>query len=116
MNGHVSPWMDDELSIFREAAARFLDAEMVPNDPQWRKQQNVGAEIWRKAGALGFLCTDVSAEFGGGGGDFRHEAVLYGELGRRGLSGFGQGVLTTWSITARRSRSGAFCRAWPRAN
>lgn len=92
MNGHVSPWMDDELSIFREAAARFLDAEMVPNDPQWRKQQNVGAEIWRKAGALGFLCTDVSAEFGGGGGDFRHEAVLYGELGRRGLSGFGQGV------------------------
>ena len=92
MNGHVSPWMNDELSIFREAAARFLDAEMVPNDPQWRKQQNVGAEIWRKAGALGFLCTDVSAEFGGGGGDFRHEAVLYGELGRRGLSGFGQGV------------------------
>jgi acyl-CoA dehydrogenase len=92
MNGHVSPWMNDELSIFREAAARFLDAEMVPNDPQWRKQQNVGAEIWRKAGALGFLCTDVSAEFGGGGGDFRHEAVLYAELGRRGLSGFGQGV------------------------
>lgn len=92
MHGHVSPWMNDELSIFREAAARFLDAEMVPNDAQWRKQQNVGAEIWRKAGALGFLCTDVSAEFGGGGGDFRHEAVLYGELGRRGLSGFGQGV------------------------
>ena len=92
MNGHVSPWMNDELSIFRDAAARFLDAEMVPNDPQWRKQQNVGAEIWRKAGALGFLCTDVSAEFGGGGGDFRHEAVLYAELGRRGLSGFGQGV------------------------
>jgi acyl-CoA dehydrogenase len=92
MNGHVSPWMNDELSIFREAAARFLDAEMVPNDAQWRKQQNVGAEIWRKAGALGFLCTDVSAEFGGGGGDFRHEAVLYSELGRRGLSGFGQGV------------------------
>jgi acyl-CoA dehydrogenase len=92
MNGHVSPWMNDELSILREAAARFLDAEMVPNDAQWRKQQNVGAEIWRKAGALGLLCTDVSAEFGGGGGDFRHEAVLYGELGRRGLSGFGQGV------------------------
>ncbi len=92
MDSHVSPWMNDELAIFREAAARFLDAEMVPNEAQWRKQQNVGAEIWRKAGALGLLCTDVSAEFGGGGGDFRHEAVLYGELGRRGLSGFGQGV------------------------
>jgi acyl-CoA dehydrogenase len=65
---------------------------MVPNDAQWRKQQNVGRDVWRKAGALGLLCTDVPEDYGGGGGDFRHEAVLYGELGRRGLSGFGQGV------------------------
>jgi acyl-CoA dehydrogenase len=92
MNERASPWMTDELAIFRETAARFLDAEMVPNDAQWRKQQNVGKDVWRKAGALGLLCTDVSADYGGGGGDFRHEAVLYGELGRRGLSGFGQGV------------------------
>jgi acyl-CoA dehydrogenase len=92
MNDYISPWMDDELSIFRGTAARFLEAEMVPNEAQWRKQQNVGKEVWRKAGALGLLCTDVSAEYGGGGGDFRHEAVLYEELGRRGLSGFGQGV------------------------
>ena len=41
---------------------------------------------------MGLLCTDVSAEYGGVGGDFRHEAVLYEELARRGLSGFGQGV------------------------
>ena len=65
---------------------------MVPNESEWRKQQNVGKEIWRKAGAMGLLCTDVSAEYGGVGGDFRHEAVLYEELARRGLSGFGQGV------------------------
>lgn len=84
--------MDEDLAIFRETAARFLEAEMVPNDAQWRKQQHVGKEIWHKAGALGLLCTDVSADFGGGGGDFRHEAVLYEELARRGLSGFGQGV------------------------
>ena len=92
MNGYVSPWMDDDLSIFRDAAARFLEAEMVPNEEQWRKQQHVGKEIWRKAGATGLLCTDVPAEYGGMGGDFRHEAVLYEELARRGLSGFGQGV------------------------
>src|ERR1700688_4748625 len=97
MNGpstgaYVSPWMDDDLAMFRDAAARFVEAEMVPNDEQWRKQHNVGKEIWAKAGALGLLCTDVSAEYGGVGGDFRHEVVLYEELGRRGLSGFGQGV------------------------
>jgi alkylation response protein AidB-like acyl-CoA dehydrogenase len=92
MNSYVSPWMDEDLTIFRNAATRFLEAEMVPNEEQWRKQQNVGKDIWRKAGAMGFLCTDVSAEYGGVGGDFRHEAVLYEELARRGLSGFGQGV------------------------
>ncbi len=89
---NVSAWMDEDLSIFRDAAARFLDAEMVPNEAQWRKQQHVGKEIWRKAGAMGLLCTDIPAEYGGVGGDFRHEAVLYEELARRGLSGFGQGV------------------------
>ncbi len=89
---YASPWMDEELTIFRDAVSRFVEAEMVPHEEQWRKQQNVGRDIWRKAGAMGLLCTDVSADYGCGGGDFRHEAVLYEELGRRGLSGFGQGV------------------------
>jgi acyl-CoA dehydrogenase len=84
--------MDDDLAMFRDAAGRFVEAEMVPNDALWRKQQNVGRDIWLKAGSLGLLCTDVSADYGGVGGDFRHEAVLYEELGRRALSGFGQGV------------------------
>jgi acyl-CoA dehydrogenase len=88
----VSPWMDEDLTIFRDAVSRFVDAEMVPNEHQWRKQQNVGKDIWRKAGAMGLLCTDISTSYGGIGGDFRHEAVIYEELGRRGLSGFGQGV------------------------
>jgi acyl-CoA dehydrogenase len=89
---YVSPWLDDDLSLFRDTAARFVEAEMVPHDAEWRRQQNVGRAIWRKAGALGLLCTDVPAEHGGVGGDFRHEVVLYEELGRRGLTGFGQGV------------------------
>ncbi len=89
---YVSPWMDEDLAIFRDAASRFVEAEMAPNEDLWRKQQNVGREIWRKAGAMGLLCTDVSSEYGGVGGDFRHEVVLYEELSRRGLSGFGQGV------------------------
>jgi acyl-CoA dehydrogenase len=84
--------MDEDLAIFRDAASRFIEAEMVPNEDQWRRQQHVGKDIWRKTGAVGLLCTDVSADYGGVGGDFRHEAILYEELGRRGLSGFGQGV------------------------
>ena len=92
MNEPRSPWMDDELQLLRDAVARFADAEMVPLDAQWRSQHNVGRDIWRRAGEQGFLCTDIPAEYGGMGGDFRHEAVIYEELNRRGLSGFGQGV------------------------
>jgi acyl-CoA dehydrogenase len=84
--------MDEDLAIFRGAVTRFVDAEMVPNEEQWRKQQHVGKDIWRKAGETGLLCTDIPAEYGGAGGDFRHEAVLYEETARRGITGFGQGV------------------------
>jgi acyl-CoA dehydrogenase len=90
--GYVSPWMDEDLTIFRDAVARFVDAEMVPHDEQWRKQQHVGKDVWRKAGETGLLCTDISADYGGAGGDFRHEAILYEETARRGITGFGQGV------------------------
>src|ERR1700734_256282 len=78
--GYESPWMNEELAIFRDAVARFVESEMVPNETEWRKQQNVGKEIWRKAGAMGLLCTDVSAEYGGAGGDFCYETVSYEEL------------------------------------
>jgi acyl-CoA dehydrogenase len=86
------PWIDEQLEIFRDAVVKFIEAEMLPHDAAWRKQQHVGREIWLKAGEVGLLCTDVPADFGGMGGDFRHEAVIYEELSRRGISGFGQGV------------------------
>ena len=63
---YTSPWVDDDLAIFRDAMARFLEAEMAicRTKREWREQQHVGPEIWRKAGALGLLCTDVAAKFG----------------------------------------------------
>jgi acyl-CoA dehydrogenase len=85
-------WMDDDLRMLREAVSRFVETEMVPLDAAWRKQKHVDRATWRKLGEAGFLLMDVPAEYGGGGGDFRHEAVLYEETQRRGLSGFGQGV------------------------
>ncbi|HVN99982.1 MAG TPA: acyl-CoA dehydrogenase family protein [Steroidobacteraceae bacterium] len=92
MNEARPAWMDDELQVFRDAVARFAETEMLPHDAQWRSQHHVDRDVWRRAGSLGLLCTDVPAEYGGAGGDFRHEAVIYEELNRRGLSGFGQGV------------------------
>jgi acyl-CoA dehydrogenase len=92
MNPYIVPWMDDDLELFRDNVVRFIDSEMVPLDAKWREQHHVDRETWRKAGENGLLLLDVPPEYGGPGGDFRHEAVMYLELARRGISAFGQGV------------------------
>jgi acyl-CoA dehydrogenase len=84
--------MDDELEMFRDAARRFVENEIVPNDAGWREQHHVDREIWNKAGEVGLLCTDIPAEYGGVGGDARHEAVVVEEMGRRGITSFGHMV------------------------
>jgi len=85
-------WQDEELSMFRDSVARFLEAEVVPADEQARKQGHVGHELWRKFGEMGLLCMDIPEQYGGAGGDFRHEAVVAEEMGRRGLTGLNHSV------------------------
>jgi len=92
MKPYESPWMDDDLRMLREAISRFVETEFEPLDDKWRKQHHVDKASWRQIGAAGFLLLDIPVEYGGGGGDFRHEALLYEETMRRGLSGFGQSV------------------------
>jgi acyl-CoA dehydrogenase len=84
--------MDDELELFRDAARRFVENEIVPNDARWRDQHHVDRDLWNKAGEVGLLCTDIPAEYGGVGGDARHEAVVVEEMGRRGITSFGHMV------------------------
>ena len=87
-----SPWMNEELRILREAAGRFLKKEFVPLMPKWEKQGRVDRDAWRTAGAAGLLCASIPETYGGGGGDFRHEAVLLQELAFNGIMGFGNSV------------------------
>jgi acyl-CoA dehydrogenase len=86
------PWSGEEVESFRDNWVRFVESEMAPGDAEARKRGHVGHELWRRAGELGFLCVDVPEEWGGGGGDFRHEAVLHEEMARRALSGMSIGV------------------------
>jgi acyl-CoA dehydrogenase len=87
-------WSDPDIELFRQTAARFVETEVLPGDEQARKRGNVGHDLWRRAGQLGLLCTDIPEKYGGGGGDFRHEAVLYEEMWRRGLTGMNLSVHT----------------------
>jgi acyl-CoA dehydrogenase len=87
-------WINEELAMWRETAVRFIEKEMVPGDEEARKVGHVGHALWRKAGELGLLCSDIPEEYGGGGGDFRHEAVFYEEMARRSLTGMNASVHT----------------------
>ena len=85
----ISPWMNPELESFRDAVRRFVDAEIAPHQEKWRKQQHVDRDVWRKAGELGMLLADIPEEYGGSGGNFAHECVVFEELAYAGDVSFG---------------------------
>jgi len=92
MADYRSPWMDEELELFRDAARRFVESEILPHDARFREQHHVDRELWNKAGEVGLLCTDIPDRYGGVGGDVRHEAIVVEELGRRGITSLGHSV------------------------
>jgi len=85
-------WLDADLELYRNSVERFVETEMLPGDEAARKRGHVGHELWRRAGELGILCSDIPERYGGGGGDFRHEAVLHEAMARRALTGMSPSV------------------------
>jgi acyl-CoA dehydrogenase len=84
--------MTEDLTIFKDAASKFMQAEFVPLADKWHKQGMVDRDAWNKAGEAGLLLTSIPEEYGGGGGDYRHEAILTEEQTRQGIGGWGQSV------------------------
>ena len=91
---HQSSWMTPELESFQDSVRRFYERELVPNEERWGRQQHVDREVWHKAGAAGLLCVSIAEEYGGGGGSFMHEAILFYEQTRAIAPGLGNGVHT----------------------
>jgi len=71
-----------DLDILRATVRRFLSEEVTPNASEWRARGYIDRDLWRKAGTLGLLCASMPEEYGGGGGNFWHEAVIIEELAR----------------------------------
>ena len=86
---YTSPWMNAELEGFRDAVRRFVDTEIVPNQEHWRKQQHVDRTVWNKGGEMGILLADIPEQYGGSGGSFAHQSVVFEELGYAGDMAFG---------------------------
>ena len=85
-------WTDPDIELFQDTVVRFIEEKMLPDDEAARHRGDVGHELWSAAGAAGVLCTDIPEEWGGGGGDFRHEAIMHEEMARRGLTGMNTSV------------------------
>lgn len=86
---YQSPWMTAELDSFRDTVRRFVATEITPHQEAWKQQQHVAREVWNKAGELGILLADIPEDYGGSGGSFAHQCVVFEELAAAGDSSFG---------------------------
>jgi alkylation response protein AidB-like acyl-CoA dehydrogenase len=84
---------DDEHDQLRAAFRQFLDKEVVPNVARWEVDGIVDRDLFRKAGASGFLGFQAPEAFGGGGiDDFRFNLVVGEEVMAAGAGGAGLGL------------------------
>ena len=80
---------NSEHEIFRDQVRRFVAEKITPFHAAWEDAGVVPRELWREAGEMGLLCCNIPEEYGGGGGDFGHSAVVIEELSRALASGVG---------------------------
>ena len=77
---------------FRDSFRRFVEKEVVPFHDAWEEQGYVDREVWRSAGANGFLCMTMPEEYGGAGADRLYSVAQMEEIARAGVSGIGFGL------------------------
>jgi alkylation response protein AidB-like acyl-CoA dehydrogenase len=71
---------EDEHEMFRQAYRAFLDREMVPRVDEWDRAGIVSRDVWKSAGANGFLAFGIPEAYGGPGvDDFRYNLVVLEE-------------------------------------
>jgi acyl-CoA dehydrogenase len=72
-----------EHELFRKGLRDFLAREVAPHSDEWERAGITPKEVWRKAGAAGFLCTWADEQYGGAGcRDFRFDQIVCEELAR----------------------------------
>jgi acyl-CoA dehydrogenase len=81
---------EEDIVIFEDACNRFFD-EFAPESrtAKWREEGIVERVMWNQAAEAGLSCLSIPEEYGGMGGDYRHEVILMEALGKKGVDGFG---------------------------
>jgi acyl-CoA dehydrogenase len=78
---------DEDHNQFRETVRRFAASKIAPDFQRWEEAGIIDRSLLNAGGASGLLCPQVPEEFGGAGGDFRHNAVIIEELSYSGFAG-----------------------------
>lgn len=84
----TSNWMTEEHSMVYDSALKMFKS-WEDKDEQWRENGMIDRQAWNEAGDMGFLCASMPEEYGGGGGDFGHEAAILLAQAQANQSGFG---------------------------
>ncbi|MFC7274865.1 acyl-CoA dehydrogenase family protein [Paractinoplanes rhizophilus] len=92
LDGYAPPWLKPEHDDLAELARDFFAEEVLPHADRLERQGHPDREHYRRAGELGLLGLSVPEEYGGGGGDFTHEAVLLHEQTMAGEGSLGLAV------------------------
>ena len=81
-----SSWMDGDFRILHDSTLRFTQAEFEPHREAWEKAGMCDRQAWSQAGKAGLLCASIPQEYGGAGGSYLHEAVIYDAMMRGGAA------------------------------
>lgn len=81
-----------EHDQFRVELRNFLAEHVARDIDKFRKQGHVDRTLWRAMGRAGYLCMSLPRDVGGGGRDFRYNALLREEMARIGVSGTALGM------------------------
>ncbi|MFJ7620284.1 acyl-CoA dehydrogenase family protein [Rhodococcus erythropolis] len=71
--------MDDELESVGDLARNFFAKHVTPHQKRFADQGFPDKSAYRKLGTLGLAGMSIPTEYGGGGGTFAHDAVLFHE-------------------------------------
>ncbi len=87
---------DEEIAIFADAVGKFYQDKAPPKRiEKWREDGQVEREFWNEAGEAGLLGVSVPEEYGGHGGDFRHDMVVIDQQAKHGVEGFAASLHNT---------------------
>lgn len=84
-------FLSEHHRMVRESARRFAEAELGPIAEEIDEQERFPMEVYRKAGALGFIGSVIPEEYGGGGADLLTNGIIKEEMCRV-AAGFGMSM------------------------